>query len=94
VVAGVRGVDLWPYWPRSATTLPVYTTGEIKGYHGKEGNEQSISHIEHYVVASILSVVAGVRGVNLRPYRPRRATDLPVPRTGEIKVSHFEERNA
>jgi hypothetical protein len=92
-VAGVRGVDLRPYRPRRATTLPVYTPGEINVYHSEEGNEESISHIEHSVVALILNVVARLRGVNLRPYRPRRATTLPVHTTGEINVYHVEESN-
>jgi hypothetical protein len=69
MVAGVRGVNLRPYRPRRATTLPVLKTGEIKVHHVEEGNEESISHIEHSVVALILSVVAGVRGMNLQVFQ-------------------------
>jgi hypothetical protein len=59
-------VNLRPYCPWRARTLPVLKTGEIKVYHMEEGNEFSISHIEHSGVASIFSVVGGVSGVNLR----------------------------
>jgi hypothetical protein len=93
VVAGVRGVNLRPYRPRRTIILPVLKTGEINVYHVKEGSEESVARIEHSVVALILSVVAGVRGAILRPCRPRRATTLPVLKTGEIKVHHVEEGN-
>jgi hypothetical protein len=89
----VCGVNLRPYRPRRATTLPVLKTGEMKVYHVEEGNKYSISHIEHSMVGLILSVVAGVRGVNLRPCRPRRATTRPVFKIGETKGYHVEEGN-
>jgi hypothetical protein len=57
VVAGVRGVNLKPYRPRRATSLPVLKTGEIKIHHVEKGNELSISQIEHSVVVSMLSIV-------------------------------------
>jgi hypothetical protein len=68
-------VNLRPYRPRSATTLPVLTTEEINVYHVKEGNEESISHIEHSVVALILSVVARVRGMNLVGFQVLPSTE-------------------